>query len=254
MAMLSQVFALCTILVTPAQGAVPPKLDRSGEPALRRVLEWVAGQKRMSGLIVRSFRDAAGQDAYPDGLIEFWFEGPKFRIEFGDMWGGSSRLISDGEKLLDDSGSDPVIIRKAGKTLVESSSQLEYKGTLASPLFYFREGPALLDRMDKDRTIKLVDDHQIEWDSSLFGALKVQFIEDNKNLIPKVFTYNNMGYQKAMYAQFPEWFDAPEPRSEWKQTLVLRPFKGSRNLLKPTAGKGREVVDQTAKPKPPHQL
>ncbi|HJP83257.1 MAG TPA: hypothetical protein VJ835_07100 [Fimbriimonadaceae bacterium] len=237
--------AICMAAIqTPAA-----KVDRSGEPALKSLLEWSSKQKRLAGTILRTYREGGRAVAYPDGIIQFWMDGDNTRVEFSDMWGTSCRVVVTKDKTLEDPGSDPVMIRKSGATIVESSSLLESKGTAASPWYYLRQGPQLLDKMDKDNSIKLIDDHTILWDSSLFGDLTIEFESTPQGNRPKSFAFNNIHWQTDMYKQFPEWFDEPNPTAQWKQVIIFGPFQG-RNLFSLEAGRGRTSIDST-KPTPP---
>ena len=198
------------LAATCAQSEAKPIADRTGEALLRSMLDEIRSLRSYHAIINKSAREARRQDFYPEGTIEVFRDGEKLRVEFNDMWGTSVTLVSDGKKVMDDPGSDPIAIRPVGKTIVDSSPALASQGASSSPWFYFMEGGALLDRLDKDRAITLGPGQSAIWDSSLFGKLtlaKKTGPDDSK--IWEI-EFDNMAWQSQMHKSYPEWFDVPD--------------------------------------------
>lgn len=238
---------LATIAALSGQNAetANPKVDRSGEAAFRALLAEISEKPKYHGLILRSVRESGKQDFYPDGSMEVWREGDKLRVEFGDMWGTSITLVSDGKQVLEDSGADPVVLRKPAKTPTETSPSLTSQGGASSPWFYLMEGPGLLDRLDKDKEIVPGSNpNSVVWDSTLFGKLTLTKVRDDKDLAVWEIEFDNMAFQKQMYSLYPEWFEAPDPSSRWRQKIVLSPNgRYPRGTFETKPAKGRPVQD-----------
>lgn len=236
------------------QGPVAPKptVDRSGEPALRGMLSAISELRRYHGIILKSNREAGSTAYYPEGIIEIWRDGDKFRIEFNDMWGSSNLVVSDGKRILDDPGTDPIVVRKPGKYLVEASPALANRGQSASPWFYFIQGPTLLDRIDKDREISQdPKSGAIVWNSSLFGKLTVKRSKSDSGVVSYEIVFNNMAWQEEMFKLNPDWFDAPDGSASWRQVVVLTLARFPRGVFDTRVSKGRDSQDLTIKLKKP---
>jgi hypothetical protein len=244
------------LTATLAQAGGKPAVDRSGEALFRSMLQEIQEIKTYHATIIKSAREARRQDFYPDGTIELFRDGNKLRVEFNDMWGTSVTLVSDGKKIMDDPGSDPIAIRPIGKTLVDSSPALASQGASSSPWFYFMEGPALLDRIDKDRAIAVGAANSVVWDSSLFGKLTLAKISSSGNTHIWEIEFDNMAWQSQMHKSFPEWFDVPDADAKWRQTVVVTKRGGfSKQTFDARPPKGRAINDLTAPKKgPPPEL
>src|SRR4051812_33057691 len=95
--------------------AAPPAPDRSGEPALRKILAWAKGLDNVHLVILKKTRDAATNPMYPDTRVDLWLAGPKFRLETSGYWGDGSVAVSDGTAALWDMNdeSQPAIVSDA---------------------------------------------------------------------------------------------------------------------------------------------
>lgn len=232
-------------------GQAPPP-DRTGESTLRTMLQEISERDRYHALIFKSHREGGRQDFYPEGIVEIWRDRAKYRIEFADMWGAASTIVYDGKQVLDDSGSDPVVLRKPAKTWHESSPQLDAQGSVSSPWFYLSEGPSILDRLDKNQSITPGPNaDSVTWNSSLFGSLTVTRIEAQDDFAVWQIEFDNFSWQKKMYDQFPEWFDAPNTDSRWRHKVVISRVNLSRGTFSTKPGRGRQVSDQTKVAKVP---
>lgn len=244
--MIGSIFAIVTAVLGQNAESAKPKVNRSGEAALRTMLAEIGGKRKYHGMILKAFREGGRQDFYPEGVVEIWRDGDKFRVDFGDMWGTNSRVVSDGKRVLEDNGSDPLILRDPSKTWVEASVSMSSQGQASSPWFYLVEGPALLDRLDKDREIVPgAAANSIIWDSSLFGKLTITKTRSDKEMEIWEVEFDNMAWQSEMYKQYPEWFDEPNATSRWRQKIILTSGGPPRGTFDTKPGKNREVSDYT---------
>jgi len=244
------------LAATCAQSDTKPVVDRTGEVLLRSMLEEIRALKSYHAIINKSAREARRQDFYPEGTIEVFRDGEKLRVEFNDMWGTSVTLVSDGKKVMDDPGSDPIAIRPVGKTLVDSSPALASQGASSSPWFYLMEGAALLDRLDKGRAITLGPGQSAIWDSSLFGKLTLAKRSGRDDSQIWEIEFDNMAWQSDMQKSYPEWFDVPDADAKWRQTVVVQKRTSfPKRTFDTRPPKGRAVNDLTAPKKaPPPEL
>ena len=253
--MVGSVLATLAALAAQAPQGAKAKADRSGEPALREMLAHIAAKRQFHGMVLKSHRDAGREDFYPEGVVEMWRDGEKFRVEFGDMWGTSKIVVFDGKRVLDDGGYDPVVLRKPGKIWTEASPVLDARGAASTPWFFLLEGPALLDRVDKDKSITLAPDSKsIVWDTTAFGRLIVRHLSEAKGLDVWELEFDNMPYQQEMNKLAPEWFDFPDPNAVSRHKIIIGSSRFRRGTFSTVVGKERQVSDQTQTPKKPPQL
>jgi hypothetical protein len=250
--MIGSVFAVVSAILGQNAESAKPKVNRTGEAAFRTMLAEISGKRKFHGMILKSVREGGRQDFYPEGVVEVWRDGDKFRVDFGDMWGSSNVIVSDGKRIMEDTGMDPVIYRDSVKSWVDSSGSMGAQGQASSPWFYLIEGPALLDRLDKDKEIVPgPTPNSIVWDSSLFGKITITKSRSEKELEVWEFEFDNMAWQSEMFKAYPEWFDQPNASSRWRQKVVLTPGGFPRGVFNTTAGKGREISDLTKRAKKP---
>jgi hypothetical protein len=235
------------ILGAQAKAAVPP-VDRSGEPAMRELFAKLATFKKFHAIVRRTTRNRS--DEYPEGDIEIWRDGEKFRVEYFDMWGDSLLLISDGKVLLEDSGYDPVLIRKSPKTWIAAYSGFEPRGGVSSPLHGWLDGPAVLEKTDKDKPMKLdAATGEIKWATSSFGDLSVSKPLESGTSYRFTIGFNNLPYQTEMHLLAPEWYDSPSSDVWWihRVEFDLKPsFR--KDFFSPKPSPGRAVNDMTKVP------
>jgi len=245
--MIGHILAAVAALVGQNAENTKPKVDRSGEAAFRAMLEEIKAKKKYHGMILRSSREAGNTEFYPDGIIELWRDGEKFRVDFGDMWGTNVILVSDGKQLLEDVGADPVVLKKTASNWPDSSEVLRSEGTASSPWHYLMEGEGLLQRLDKDRSITLgTKPNSIVWDSTLFGKLTITKERANKEMEVWDIEFDNMPRQEEEFKEDPEWFSAPDPSARWRQRIVLVPdTKFPKDLFAMKPGRGKLLVDLT---------
>lgn len=245
--MISSFLSVLAVLTGHSAETVKPNVDRSGEEAFRAMLTEIAGKKNYHGMILRSVRDSGKQDFYPDGLVEVWRDGDKFRVDFGDMWGTSIVVISDGKKVLEDVGADPVVLKKPGKNWTETSETLKSEGSASSPWHYLVEGEDLLKRLDKDRSITPGSKpNSIVWDSTLFGKVTITKERSGKEMEVWEIEFDNMPRQEEEYKESPEWFNPPDPAARWRQRIVLVPNTTfPKQLFETKPGRGKLLVDLT---------
>jgi hypothetical protein len=159
-------------------------------------------------------------------------------------------IVFDGKRILEDTGYDPVILKDPGKTWVEASASMSSQGQASSPWFYLLEGPALLDRIDKDRAIMPgAAANSIVWDSSLFGKTTITKTRSDKELEVWEVEFDNMAWQSDMHKRYPEWFEEPNPSARWRQKIVLTQGSIPRGTFDTKPGKNREVSDLTKRKK-----
>ncbi len=227
-------------------------VDRSGEARLRSMLQQIVDRKKYACYISKSTREAGRLDFYPDGEVEVWRDGYKYRIEFNDMWGSFCSIVTDGSKTLEDPGFDAVVVRKTPARLSQLSSALEPNGMIGSPWFYLAEGPTLLDKIDKDKSIAMgKTDNSVVWNTTLFGDLTLTLEHSDKDLQIWVIDFNRLAWQKEMFEAFPDWYNPPDAAACWRHRVIVRsgPFPSRAFDLKPP--KGRQVRDETKVAKKP---
>jgi|GEM_PF-5723872 len=242
-----------------AQQPKAPPVDRSGEATFKKILEWAGSLKKTHGVVLRSFKESGKEIFYPDGLMEFWIDNDRFRVTYGDMWGGAATVISDGKKVLDDSASDPIVIRNALKCVPDCSPNLESTGSASSPFLYMLSGPSMLDRFAKDQPIyegpAKDGDHVLIWESKLFGKTWIYYKQVKTTLEVTAIEYDNVAWQEQMHTTDPEDFDVPDHDNIWRQRLVISDLRRpKKDLFSVKPGRGREVDDTTEKPKKPPEL
>lgn len=242
--MIGSVLATIAALTGQNVDSSKPKVDRSGEAAFRAILEQIKAKSKYHGVILKSVREPQRSDFYPEGIIEIWRDAEKFRVDFGDMWGTSAIVISDGKQILEDSGSDPLTLKKPSATWTDSSPSLSAGGSASSPWHYLMEGPSLLARLDKDRSITLgPKPNSIVWDSTLFGKLTVSKEPSEEDVEVWEIEFDNMSQQEQNFKLFPEWYDAPDPSARWRQKVVLTKGSFPKGVFSTKPGRGRQVQD-----------
>ncbi|MBC8063695.1 MAG: hypothetical protein H7Y17_02610 [Chlorobia bacterium] len=242
--MIGSVLATIAALAGQTAESSKPKVDRSGEAAFRAMLEQIKAKSKYHGMILKSVREPQRSDFYPEGIIEIWKDAEKFRVDFGDMWGSSSIVVSDGKQVLEDSGSDPLTLKKSAASWTDSSPSLTANGSASSPWHYLMDGPGLLARLDKDRAITLgVKPNSIVWDSTLFGTLTLTKDRSERDLEVWEIEFDNIPQQEQNFKLFPEWYDAPDPSARWRQKVVLTKGSFPRGVFSTKPGRGRQVQD-----------
>lgn len=254
--MVGSLFTVIAFLVGQTSPASKPVVDRSGEAVLRQMLVELEARKQFHALILRSTRGATDQIYYQDGTIEVWRNGDQLRMDFEEMWGGSLRITRNSKKVMEDTGYDPVILRQSGKSLTQDCPVLEESGNALSPWLILLEGPKLLDRMDKDRSIvKGKGDNSVIWSTKIFGNLTISKEQSKGELETWELQYDNVDYQADMFKQFPDWYDAPSNNARWRQKVILVPTsRFPRGLFVFNPGRGREVTDLTKNVKKPPKI
>lgn len=194
-----------------------PKVDRSGEPALIKLMNALSIQKS-AHYYISTFSCNSEKDMYFEGnQFDVLFGGPKrVRITASNMWGDGRIYISDGKSLLLDylDASQGLVLKDIGKTLMASDTDLDVKGSYGLVTTMLFQGPEALEKVATKAspiTFSSTDGiSKISIQKSDFGNLSIVFRETKSGPILIRCEYDNWDYKQSQHEKYPEWVDAPE--------------------------------------------
>lgn len=241
-----------SLAIAAQRPAVGPPPDRSGEPVLKALMNDFASLGEADILLSVDTRF----DGYdPDYQMPFELRmksNKVYRLDISGMWGDQNVFVSDGKTFLHDAEDDsvPIELGDANKPLYELSDLLSPNGGFGSPLWYFLDGAASLDKLaDPKGAITVVPADAplkaVKFESKSFGTVTVFY---RPGSVPEVsnFAYDNLPFLKQMHEQDPD--DYPDPAGAMtRQNLAVRRLKEAKGMFSTMPLKGHEVSDRRKK-------
>ncbi len=194
-----------------------PKVDRSGEPALIKLMNALSIQKS-AHYYISTFSCNSEKDMYFEGnQFDVVFGGPKrVRITASNMWGDGRMYVSDGKSLLIDyfDISQGVLLKDIGKSLMASDADLDAKGSYGLVTTMLFQGPEALEKVATKASAITSSSNSgisiISIQKSEFGNLNIVFRETRSGPVLVRCEYDNWDYKVSQHEKYPDWVDAPE--------------------------------------------
>lgn len=194
-----------------------PKVDRSGEPALIKLMDSLS-KRKLAHYSISTFSRNSEEDMYFEGNhFDVVFGGPKrVRITASSMWGDGRIYISDGKTLLLDylDISQGVLLKDVGKSLMASDPDLDVKGSYGLVTTMLFQGPEAIEKVASKASSIIYystgGPSIISIQNSEFGNLKIFYRETKSGPVVIRCEYDNWDYKQTQHEKYPEWVDAPE--------------------------------------------
>lgn len=126
-----------------------PAVDRSGEPALRKLLSAYGKRRDFAVLLIRGTRESETSAYAMESTIELRYRGPgTFRVESSSIWSDGRTFVADGRALLVDplETERPVVLRDLKPGLAPNDTALALGGEAFSPYFWLLDGEGSLEQ------------------------------------------------------------------------------------------------------------
>lgn len=237
--------------------AKPPAPDRSGEPALRKILDWAKGLDNVHLVINTEARDTGHDAMYPGDRIDVWLSGARFRVERANYWGYGSYVVSDGKTVLSDSESedDPAILTNAKGGLLATYAELKMSTEDMSPFFELMNGPSQFEKLvEKTAEIKQEPDQGDEKVVSLqhkkLGTERLYYhLVKGAPQLDRL-EYDNLPAMKEMYKANPDFADQPDPGMLTRHSFYIADDRPAISLFDTRPPKGRGFRDNRSTNRP----
>lgn len=224
--------------------------DRSGEPALRALMQATATWKDRHIVIQRSFREDANRPMLSDDPWEAWIGSKNaYRFEAYGMWGDGRIVVSDGTTLVSDALDDsvPVQLRDAKGSRFQVDGVFDADGSNGSPIWLLFQGESALAKLvSKDSEITATKGTSgfahIRFSSASFGYVDISYLDGR---IPELVgcEFDNKPFLTRMYEQNPEDWSPPGAGPLTRHWVVSQPMNASTALFSTSVAKGRKVED-----------
>jgi|CXWL01.1.fsa_nt_gi hypothetical protein len=237
-----------------------PKVDRSGEPALIKLMNSLANRKSAHYYVSTYSRDSEKGMFFEGNQFDLTFGGPKrIRLIASNMWGDGRKYVSDGKALLLDylDISQGAVLKDIGKNLMATDAELDAKGSYCLvTTVLFQGADAIEEIASKDSPVRVVVKDGISIISvqkSDFGNLNIVYREERSGPVLIRCEYDNWDYKQSQHEKFPDWVDAPEKGTLDLEICLLDSKRRIRkNVFDTSPPKGLSIKDERKKEKEPH--
>lgn len=213
------VAALLALIPLAQANPQAPKLpDRSGEPALRALMEEYSKLKNVRASVSWTSREKASGPYYAERTLEFLYSKPTvFRVATTGMWGDGVTFVSDGKSILRDSLDEDagLSLHDVQPNVFDCHSDLALRGQASTVLFYLFAGPKALDSLvAKDGFIKKAatkgELDTIQFKSSMIGVVTLLVDARGRQKLVRRIEFDNLEFREEQARLYPEWVDMPE--------------------------------------------
>lgn len=230
--MIGFIAALATFAIL-QESEVQKAPDRSGEPALRALMDAAHRLRDLHITVEKAQRNGQNVAFFPDWTLDAEFASPtQFVITRSDMWGDSIRVAFDGKAFLNDPLSDyqAATLVDATGDIGNASPLLGPGGYVFSPLWLLLAGSGALERLvPKEGAIHTPVEADgwatLQWTSPSLGTARVVYqMVDGLPVIDRI-EYDELPRRQSNYRASPEWYEAPE-NPLTVETVRMRPATG----------------------------
>lgn len=236
-----------------------PAVDRSGEPALKRLLESMAALGPTTMDVYVSSRNSEAEPFFSAVDFELCTDGKgRFRLTTSSMWGDGARFVSDGKTLMKDALDLSVgaTLWTVGASVFDASDELAPKGDFGFVALYLIQGPGALERIaPKECPVRWVEapEPHLVLEKSPWGKLSIYVSEEKGRWRASRIEYDNWAAKERVHELYPEWVDPPQPGTLDVQRIVYRRAKFDRNTFRAEPAAGLAVDDRRKKDAKPPQ-
>jgi len=231
----------------------PATVDRSGEPALRKVLADMGSLRGVRVELYKTGHVRKEQVMAPQQTTSIWYEGPtRFRILEMAPFGDGKLFVSDGQSLLMDTLDDTedVTLENAGKNIYSGDPDLSLKGNSSAVFFYLLDGPSAFDKLvapNSEIVSGVSSEPWVKFKSADVGAVTVFYAQKNgKSLVDRIEYDNAPKYEARVRAGSRAL--RPDGSLVVEEISYVSPGgRFSPSLFSTTPAKNRTVKDQRKK-------